>query len=230
MFRPLLLSLGIVASLATATFESAQSDVAQPVARATPRADAVTAPRELVNDAIAAAVIGSVTRQFNTDDVTVKLDAVEVLPASIQDREVRGTGRLRIGGDAEWIPFRLAAHYDTESTEVTYPRLQLGQGAPARAADPRMTARLSGAVSRALAEEFSGQPVAWALSEARTADQGGRFVRVSATGVADFGAEGQVPADVEALFDRVTGRFLRVSYELDPVREAADAAMAIAGL
>lgn len=215
MLRPLLLTVSTVASLAAGSLIAEGRDSrAVPVARAvdsTPhsRMDA----RDPLQDAVAAAVIGSVARQFDTDDVTVKLDQVRTTPASIQDREVQGTGRVRLDGDPQWIPFRFAALYDTGSTEVTYPRLQLGE-AGRTAATPALSRSLAERIGTALAAEFEGQPVAWTAGPVTVSDDGARFVRVSGTGVADFGAEGQVPAQVEGLYDRRRARWLRVNYEL----------------
>lgn len=229
MLRPMLLTVSTLASLAAGSLIAEGRDAgAAPVARALDstahsRMDA----RDPLQDAVAAAVIGSVARQFDTDDVTVKLDRVDTLPASIQDREVQGTGRVRLDGDPQWIPFRFAALYDTESTEVTYPRLQLGE-AGRTAATPALARSLSNRVGTALAAEFEGQPVSWTAGPVTVSGDGARFVRVSGTGVADFGVEGQVPAQVEGLYDRRQSRWLRVNYELGGA--AIDAGAQVASL
>lgn len=216
MYRPLLLSLTTAASLAAGSMIAHGRSAVDPVvARALqPVPHAAFDSREQVADAVAAAVIGSVSRQFDTADVTVKLDAVNVAPASVQDREVLGSGRLRLAGDPQWIPFRFAALYDTESTEVTHPRLQLGDDRPLAGADAALARSLDAKVGAALESEFAGQPVAWTLREANVAAHGTRFVHVVGTGIADFGAEGAVQAEVQGLYDRQAGRWLRVNYEL----------------
>jgi hypothetical protein len=214
--RTTLLSIGTFSALAATSMIAghqapAAASVAQPVA-ASPGLQAA-AP---VDDAIAAAVIESISRQFDTADVVVQLGDVQVRPASIQDRRVTGEGRLRIDGAADWVPFHFDAMYDTASAEVTYPQLDLGVGASAAVpATSALAASLDSQVTRALKAEFQSQPVRWSLSDAN-ASQLGRFTRVRGSGVADFGADGSTPAQVEGLFDTTAKRWVRVRYELGP--------------
>ncbi len=170
MVRTLLVSLGSVSILAascllatgansaSAATRNAAPAVIAAATNASPgtRAQAV----ESLDAAVAAAVIGSVSSQFNAGNVRVQLDGMSVAPSSIQDRQVTGEGRLQIDGDSEWIPFKFAALYDTASTEVTSPQLQLG-GGTASPIVPRSTlARaFNTQVARALATEFSDQHV-----------------------------------------------------------------------
>ncbi len=232
MYRPVLLTFGTVAALAAGSMLAHGRDAAAPLV-AGPVASAPEAPRdgvERMNDALAAAVIGSISRQFDTGDVTVQLGDVDVLPTSIRDRELRGTGRLRIDGDPQWIDFSFAALYDTQNTEVTYPRLRLQGAAPASAADAALVRSLQAKVASALDAEFAGQPVAWTQGATTVSGPQQRFLRVSGAGVADFGSEGRVDARVEALYDRDTGRWLRVSYDLSPTSEAEITGQAVASL
>lgn len=212
MYRPVLLSLATTALLAAGSMLAHGRDAAAPVAARAAQPSAATA----VDDAVAAAVIGRISGEFATDDVTVQLADVDVLPLSLRDRELQGSGRLRIDGDPQWIPFRFAALYDTENAEVSQPRLALGGDAGARAATPQLARELQARVAKALAGEFAGQAVAWNPGLTQISQGDARFVRVSGTGLADFGPEGRVDARVDALYDRRTGRWLRVSYELGP--------------
>lgn len=169
--------------------------------------------------AIAAAVIGSITAQFRAPDVRVQLQGMEVRPASIQDRQVTGFGRLRIDGDSEWIPFKFAALYDTSSTEVSYPQLQLAGGTSAPVVARSSLARQFNAqVTSALASEFTGQQVRWTLAHATSVGTG-RFVRIDGDGSADFGSDGRTRAHVQGMFDTRTGQWTRVHYELGPGSE-----------
>jgi hypothetical protein len=227
MLRPVLLTACTAALLlAGSVVADGRDAIASPrgsTERAALQAGAPT--RDSLQDAVAAAVIGSVSRQFDSDDVTVKLDEVRVVPASIQDQEVQGTGRLRLDGDPQWIPFRFVVLYDTQSAEVTYPRLQLGETTVAQA-DPALTRSLSERVDSALATEFEGQPVRWAAGKTTVSSASDRFVRVSARGEADFGVEGRVPAIVEGLYDRRDARWVRVNYELGGEDQAPAAIVA----
>lgn len=213
--RSTLLSVGTFSMLAATSLVTGHRAPASAAAPATAPVERL-APATRVDDAVAAAVIESISRQFDTRDVVVQLGKVDVRPASIQDREVVGDGRLRIDGQGEWIPFRFAAMYDTASDEVTYPQLDLQAGA-ARAIDRRspIAASLDRQVGRALKAEFQSQPVAWSLAKAQVSGVG-RFLRVAGEGLADFGADGNTPAQVEGLYDTVAKRWVRVHYELGP--------------
>lgn len=227
--RTTLLSIGTFSALAATSVIGGHQSAAAAASTAGSRPAAIDAQSGLglktgVDDAVAAAVIESISRQFDTADVLVQLGPIDVRPASIQDRRVTGAGRLRIDGRGDWIPFRFDAMYDTASAEVSYPQLDLEGGAPARL--PRtaaIAASLDGQVALALRNEFQSQPVRWTLDEARSV-QLGRFTRVQGSGVADFGADGSTPAQVEGLYDTTTGRWVRVRYELGPAEAEATVA------
>jgi hypothetical protein len=231
MYRPILLTVATAASLVAGSMIAHGRDGVAPVAsRALEATDARAGAASRVDDAVAAALIGSISGQFDTDDVTVQLADVQLMPVSLRDREVQGAGRLRIDGDPRWIPFRFAALYDTVNAEVSQPRLRLGTAAVAGTADARIAEGLQARVARALAAEFAGQPVNWTQGATQVAAGDGRFVRVSGIGTADFGVEGQVDARVEALYDRESGRWLRVSYELGEPIDSPATGGAIASL
>lgn len=232
MFRPILLTLTTAATLAAGSMIAHGRDsVDAPGASAgATTAHSPLVSRERVSDAIATAVISSISRQFDTNDVTVKFDSVDVAPASVQDREVAGAGRLRLAGDPQWIPFRFAALYDTESTEVTHPRLHLGDDDVAGGSNAALGRSLESRVAAELKSEFAGQAVTWTLGETSVAAHGARFVHVVGTGVADFGLEGSVRTAVQGLYDREAGRWLRVNYELGAGEEWAEAGEAVATL
>ena len=225
--RTALLTVGTFSALAATSLVAGNRTppaplVAKPVF---PAAEARLEAREQVDDAVAAAVIGSISRQFDAGDVMVQLDRVAILPASIQDRQVSGDGRLQIGGDGEWIPFRFDATFDTESAEVTYPQLTLG-GAEAQsvAKGSTLAASLDRQVETALRSEFQSQPVRWTSGDVQAAPLG-RFVRVQGQGIADFGSDGATPAQVQGLYDSVAKRWIRVHYELGPTATDAVATL-----
>lgn len=229
MFRPAMLAIATVALLGTGSLVAhgrgaEVAMVAKPDAPAVARAEAPA----VIDDAVAAALIGSITREFDTANVTVQLADVQVQPLSVRDREVTGTGRVRIGGDPEWIDVRFTALFDTELAEVSQPRLQLGALDASRTTAPAAVSdRLEARMEAALDAEFAGQPVAWQPGRTEVSRAGGRLLRVSGNGVADFGVEGRVDAQVEGLYDTASRRFVNVRYELGP---AVDTHGAIAAL
>jgi hypothetical protein len=175
-----------------------------------------------MDGAIAAALIGAISEQFDAGrQVGVKLDRLAVAPASPRDRGISGTGRLRIGDDGSWIPFRFRALYDTMSASVSYPYLVLGGGGTgdAMAPDSRLAVALDEHVDRKLAREFAQQPVDLSIARITAAPAGGQYLTVQALGTAEFSGEGSTAAQVRALYDRQSGRWLRVEYELGAAAE-----------
>lgn len=169
-----------------------------------------------MDDAVAASLVGAITLQFPKHKVEVKLDKVDVAPLSLRDRAVSGEGRVRIGDDDAWIPLAFNALYDTQDTVVTQPQLVFGSDAPASML-PRQSAlmrSLSEQVNHAMAAEFAQQSVELRVDHASTSPAGRRYLQVQAVGQARFGGEGTEQANIQALYDRTTGQWLRVDYEL----------------
>lgn len=210
-----LLGTGMVAQAAQERSANAPAEIHARALDAAPQSR-VEGDRAM-DEAVAAALIGAVSEQFGDDaPVAVQLDRLAVDPASLRDRNVSGEGRLRIGDDEGWIPFRFRALYDTAGASVSYPYLVLGDGG---AAEPLATdsglARVLGAhVDRQLAREFTQQPVDLSLDRITAAPAGDHYLAVRAMGTAGFGGEGRTTARVHALYDRDSGRWLRVDYEL----------------
>lgn len=183
---------------------------------------------EALDGAVAAAVIGAITHDFGEQQVGVKLDRVQVEPASIRDRAVSGEGRLQLGGEQEWIDFRFAAQYDTQTATVLHPQLVIGATGTGREVglDAPMSAALERRVTRDLRGEFAEQPVSLSFDRVRAIDAGARYLRVEAIGLADFGAEGTTPASAQGLYDQRTGTWLKVSYELGSTANWAETQLA----
>lgn len=207
----LLAGAGLVASAAPSETQAPQAIVAKAL-DATP--ESRMEGDQAIDAAVAAALIGAISSEFDERRVEVKLDRVEVAPAGLVQRDVRGTGRLMIGSDEGWIPFEFAALYDTDSSSVDYPALTLGGTGQAVAADAGLTRRLANEVDRRLGIEFAEQPVELRLDSVRLIPAGRHYLRLDANGIADFGAEGSTQAGVQALYDPRNGEWLRVSYEL----------------
>jgi len=185
---------------------------------------------QAMDGAVAASVIGAISIQFGEREVAVRLDEVAVQPASVRDRRVNGAGRLRIGDDDSWIPFHFDVLYDTRTASVSYPAITLGDGTAGHpiAPDSSLARALGQRVDMALDVEFAQQPVQLAVDRVTTAEAGTRYLRVEALGIADFDAEGIVPAQVRALYDRETGEWLRVDYELGTTSNWSDRGVAVA--
>lgn len=73
---------------------------------------------------------------------------------------------------------------------------------------------LSAETQRRMADEFASQPVAFALGGTRSWPVDAGLVRVRGEGVADFGAEGEATATIEALYDPAAQRWVKLDYQL----------------
>ena len=183
-----------------------------------------------MDDAVAAAVIGAVSREFGERRIEVKLDTVSVQPASLRDRDVSGHGRILIGesnaaDDSRWIPIAFKALYDTRTASVSYPALVFGDGgttADELALDAPLAVALGARIDAALAREFAQQPAQMVVDRVTTSPAGARYLRVEALGTADFASEGTTAAQVDALYDRRTGEWIRLTYELGTTSNWAD--------
>lgn len=173
-----------------------------------------TEGHEAISSAAAAAIIGAIVRQFGEQTVEVKLDNVSVLQANLQERVLRGNGRLQIGAENEWLDFTFDALYDTEQASVYYPRLSIGSDGESLNADSALARSLANRAQQALGEEFLQQDVALSLDDISTRNAGKRFVQVRGTGVALFKGEGGAAALVTAVYDRKQAKWLQVDYEL----------------
>lgn len=169
-----------------------------------------------MDDAVAASLVGAITLQFPKHKVEVKLDKVDVAPLSLRDRAVSGEAQVRIGAEADWLPVAFNALYDTQDAVVTQPHLVFGSDAPSTmlSSQSPLLRDLSRQVNRTLAAEFGQQPAEMRIAHASTSPAGTRYLHVQAVGQAVFDGEGSESADIEALYDRTTGQWLRVSYEL----------------
>lgn len=201
----------------------AQTTVAKP-----PMPDKAT---DAIDGAVAGVLIATLTEQFNGRAVSLQLDKVEVKPSSIRDRLVTGEGRVRIGDDDEdSIGFRFSTLYDTLMGSAAYPDITLGgitRGEREIPNDTLLVRQLDDQVSERLGREFSSQAVRLQLDRISTVEAGTRYLRINATGIADFGRDGTTPAQIEALYDRRDKAWLRVNYDLGP--EVRDSGVALAG-
>ena len=210
-----LLSCGLgataIASQSSASVKPSAS-VAKPLH---PDAGAVAAVGvQAINDAAAAAVIGTLRSQFPEHDVELKLGAIHSERASLRDIVLDGAGQIRLEGSDAWMPIRFVALFDSDTRTVGSPSITITPTAPAAAALPIDIARLDAAVDRKLGAEFASQPVAFDLGEVSVVGGDARYTVVAGNGIADFGAEGRADVAVQGVYDRAAQRWINVDYEL----------------
>lgn len=189
---------------------------------------AAFAPRETrAAGAQAEALAAAIAAQFPGHAVDVAIDAPLVSDAGPAQQEVEALARVRIDGSAPML-VRATALYDREARSAGEPSLWF-EGSGEHAVSDATQRGLAAAAARRLDAEFAGQPVTLAIDDARAVPVGGRYLRVTARGTADFGGEGRAATTVEALYDPRNGEWLRLDYALGGDPAASDPGFAYAG-
>ena len=185
----------------------------------TPVKPATGTGNDAIDGAVAGVLVGALTEQFGGRMVSVMLDKVNMQASSIRDRTISGEGRVRIDGDEGWIGFRFSTLYDTTFGSAAYPDIVLGGITSDERDIPNdnvLVRQLDDNVVARLGKEFVGQPVRLQLNHITTVEAGTRYLRINASGFADFGRAGTSPAQIEGLYDRRDNTWLRVNYQLGP--------------
>lgn len=218
-------ALALIAGLALAGASAAgvpTADAGSVGAVASPAAsvpESGPGPRAVMQDAVAAVVVVALTEQFDGKSVSVNIDSYDVQVVGARERMVSGSGRVDVGGDArEAIGFRYRALYDALTDSAAYPSITVGgshEGVERSVPnDATLVTELDGRVASQLSGQLGGKPVWLQLDRIESFESGDRYVRIEAEGLADFGVEGNAPARVEGLYDRLKAAWLRVHYEL----------------
>lgn len=179
---------------------------------------AIAMERETLDGVVAASLVGALSEQLGGRPVKIKLKHADVQTISLRDRLVSGQGEMQIDTSQDWIGFRFSTLYDAVFESAGYPELSIGTVGPGGRAvpnDSKLVRELDDRVVAMLSEEFGYQQVRLQLDRIDTLEAGTRYLRIDASGIADFGLDGAAPTRVEALYDREENAWLRVTYTLD---------------
>ena len=178
---------------------------------ATPRAGTL-------EDAVASVVVVALTEQFDGKPISVNIDSYDVQVSGARQRVVTGEGRVDVEGAAGSIAFRYRTLYDVLASSAGYPAITIGRigAGPERVVpnDAALIGELDRRIAGTLSNELGGRPVWLQFDSIESFETGQGYVRINASGIADFGPDGRTPARVEALYDRNGQAWLRVNYEL----------------
>lgn len=166
---------------------------------------------------IAVALINAISAQLGGRAVDMRLDSVEIGPAKTRDREIRGTGGLRIDGGDAWAGFRFLLVYDSQRRVASYPEVSIAgvsTGERNIPNDASLVRQLEARVVAALSKQFRRQSISLRLDRIATVQSGSHYLRINADGLAYLGAEGSRDMTIEALYDRSSGKWLRLHYGL----------------
>ncbi|MBB1471974.1 hypothetical protein H5368_02900 [Luteimonas sp. MC1782] len=177
-----------------------------------------------VRNAVAAVLVGALGAEFGNAMVDVRLDSAQVAVESARDHVVSGSGRVRIGAgaasdgmatDGDWLAFQYRTRYDTLFASAGWPDVQLGgDGEREVPNDALLISELEDRLATELEQLPGAGRVYLQFDAINSVETGARFVRIDATGVADFGTGGNTSAHVEAVYDRRDATWLRVRQEL----------------
>lgn len=172
------------------------------------------APADPLQDATAVAVVETLRSRFAGNDVEFKFDSFTSQQASERDVEISGAGQFKLDGGNTWLPISYHARYDTATSSIESPEIAFAAASTPRKATAVNTATLGLLVGRKLAEEFASQSVEFDLGPVRMVAGDARYATVEGSGVASFAGEGAASVSVQGVFDRGTGQWLGVTYEL----------------
>ena len=169
-----------------------------------------------IDDATAAALIGALETRFAGRQVALRMGAVESERASLRDIALKGSGQIRLGQDAAWMPIRFEALYDTDTQAVLSPAIVL-EGTGVATAPKLPLPGLQAQVVAAMGDEFASQQVDVSLQKAQVIGSDGRRLVVRAQGIARFDGSETAPVTVRALYEQGSGRWLDAQYDCDVV-------------
>ena len=186
------------------------------------------APAHVVADdqaqaAVAAVLVATLVERFADPMLEVRLDPAKAEAGGPRDHVLHGTGQLRLdgGGDQDWLAFRYSSRYDALFGTAGYPEIALGaDGAGEGERFVPNDAALVGELETRLAAEFEARPGAGRVflqfDDISSVQAGDRFLRIEASGIADFGPGGSTAARVDALYDLKARRWLGIEHALAP--------------
>ena len=174
-------------------------------------------PKQAIEDAAAAAVIGALQTRFAGQAVEFRMGDMRSERASLRDIALHGRGQIRLGSDSGWLPVRFDALYDTDAQAVQSPANVLGDGGGVASARRLPLTGMQRELEQAMSAEFASQQVDFTLSDARVVADDGRHLVVRGDGIARFDGHDSAKATVHAVYERGTGRWLDPQYDFDVV-------------
>lgn len=188
-------------------------------------ADTISTPVQAgdpVQGAVAAVLVATLAERFGGAPLELLLGETTLESTGPQDQVVHGVGQLRFEGSGDdWLAFRYRSRYDPAFGTAGWPEITLGNDGEAEG--ERFVpndAGLLGELETLVAREFESWPgagrVYLQLDDIDSVQSGERFLRIDATGIADFGPGGTTVAQVGALYDLQARTWLSIEHELGP--------------
>lgn len=172
---------------------------------------------ESLDNSVAAVLVAALSEQLATPAISLKLDSIDARAAGPRDKTVSGQGRVRMADDDDWIGFRFRTVYDTLFLSAGDPELVIGGVTESERESPNdamLLIQLENRVAGDLDREYGDGVSRLQFERIRTVEAGTRLLRISATGTADLGAGGEMPLQIESLYDIKRDTWLHVDYTL----------------
>lgn len=172
---------------------------------------------ESLDNSVAAVLVTALSEQLATPAISLKLDSIDARAAGPRDKSVSGLGRVRMADDDDWIGFRFRTVYDTLFLSAGDPELIIGGVTESERESPNdamLMIQLENRVATDLDREYGEGVSRLQFERIRTVEAGTRLLRISAAGTADLGAAGEMPLQIESLYDIKRDTWLRVDYTL----------------
>lgn len=187
-----------------------------PEVQPTPSPPGVAAQGSL-EDAVASVVVVALTDQFDGKPISVNIDSYDVQVSGARERMVSGQGTVGVEGSGASITFNYRTVYDVLSSNAGYPAITISRfGAREHSVpnDATLIGELDERIASTLSKELGGKRVWLQFDSIQSFESDARYVRIRASGLADFGPDGSTPTRVEALYDRGQDTWLQMNYEL----------------
>jgi hypothetical protein len=212
---------------------AAEPGATAPATRALPRPALDTASpavqtrsrdRPALEKAVAGVVVGALATQFDGRAIEARFGAIDDQPGDAGRRVISGEGQMRFAGDWAWIGFTFRTQYDVLLGQAAAPELVLGAGAEARPVpnDTAVVQDLDDALVQALRSDLTFASIRLQLDRIESVEAGQGYLLIDAWGLADFGRDGSSKIRIAAFYDRRSGQWLQLHYDLG---EAPDTAL-----
>ena len=188
-----------------------------PVLDSTSRAaQARGSDRPSLERAVAGVVVGALAAQFDGRAVEARFGAIDDQPGEAGRRAISGEGQMRFAGDWAWIGFNFRTQYDVLLGQAAAPELVLGVGGDARPVpnDTAVVQQLDDRLVQALREELAFASIRLQLDRIESVETGQNYLLIDAWGLADFGRDGSSKIRIAAFYDRRSGQWLQLHYDL----------------
>lgn len=210
-------------------------------AAAVPRASAPATAhddRPALERAVAGVVVGALATKFGGRAVEARFGAIEQRladgapadgAADAGQHVISGDGQMRFAGETSWIGFRFRARYDVLLGQVGTTEVVLAVGGDARPVpnDTSMVRQLDDRLVDSLRGQWGLPSVRLQLDRIETVETGQHYLLIDADGLADFGRDGSSGIRISAFYDRRSGQWLQLDYDLDAPPQPAVPSLAV---